>query len=56
LLIAHACAVSLATRICASLADVLVLSVTWYKTANIYRTGRKHGVDSPLITLLLRDG
>ncbi|KAI0338136.1 hypothetical protein BDW22DRAFT_1298840, partial [Trametopsis cervina] len=47
---------SLAVRISASLADILVLLITWYKTATVYRTSRKHGITSPLTTLLIRDG
>ena len=36
--------------------DVLVLLVTWSKTAESYREARRLRIRAPLATLLLRDG
>ncbi|KAI0084474.1 hypothetical protein BDY19DRAFT_909816 [Irpex rosettiformis] len=49
-------AVSLTTRIAVILADILVLLVTWFKTAQLYKESRQLGIQAPLATLLLRDG
>ena len=38
------------------LLDVLVLLVTWSKTAMAYRETRRLGIKAPLVTLLFRDG
>ena len=48
--------VSLVTRISVILGDVLVLLVTWSKTALAYRETRRLGIKAPLVTLLFRDG
>ena len=47
---------SLTTRIAVITADVLVLLVTWSKTAKSYREARRLGISAPLVTLLFRDG
>ncbi|KAI0337835.1 hypothetical protein BDW22DRAFT_846671 [Trametopsis cervina] len=52
----HLCSVSLPARISACLADVLVLFITWYRTADVHKTARMEGLRSPITTLLLRDG
>lgn len=36
--------------------DTAVLLLTWYKTYAIKQHSRRLGVDTPYITLLLRDG
>ena len=48
--------VSMATRIAVIIGDVLVLLVTWSKTAQLYRESRRLGIKAPLATLLFRDG
>ncbi|KAI0086736.1 hypothetical protein BDY19DRAFT_995489 [Irpex rosettiformis] len=48
--------VSLATRFSVIIGDVLVLLVTWSKTAKSYREARQLRVKAPLATLLFRDG
>ena len=48
--------VSLMTRIAVILGDVLVLVVTWSKTARLYKEARHLKIDAPLATLLFRDG
>lgn len=48
--------VSLATRIAVIIGDVLVLLVTWSKTAQLYRESRRLRIKAPLATLLFRDG
>ncbi len=50
------CVVAVSTRIAVFLADVLVLLVTWSKTAHLYREARRLDVKAPLATLLFRDG
>jgi len=47
---------TLATRICCMLADLLVLVITWRKTYTTYRTASRNNIKTPLTTLLLRDG
>ena len=46
----------LATRIAVIIGDMLVLIVTWSKTAQLYRESQRLGIKAPLATLLLRDG
>ena len=48
--------VSLSTRFAVIIGDVLVLLVTWSKTARSYRESRRTGIRAPLATLLFRDG
>ena len=48
--------VSLAIRSAVIVGDVLVLLVTWSKTASLYRESRRLGIKAPLATLLFRDG
>lgn len=48
--------VSLATRISVIIGDVLVLAVTWTKTAQAYREARRLNIRAPLATMLFRDG
>lgn len=48
--------VSLVSRISVITGDVLVLAVTWTKTARLYREGRRIKMSTPLATLLIRDG
>ncbi len=48
--------VSLTTRIAVIVGDVLVLAVTWMKTAHVYREARRLNLKSPLVTMILRDG
>ena len=48
--------VPLATRIAVIIGDVLVLLVTWSKTAQLYYESRRLGIKAPLATLMFRDG
>ena len=48
--------VSLLTRIAVIIGDVLVLLITWSKTAQLHRESRRLGIKAPLATLLFRDG
>ena len=48
--------VSLGTRLAVIVGDVLVLLVTWAKTAQSYREARRLKVEAPLVTLLFLDG
>lgn len=48
--------VTLATRISVIVGDVLVLAVTWTKTAHVYREARKFGIGAHIATVLFRDG
>ncbi|KAI0086731.1 hypothetical protein BDY19DRAFT_907923 [Irpex rosettiformis] len=48
--------ISLGTRISVIIGDVLVLIVTWSKTAKSYYEARQLRIKSPLATLLFRDG
>ncbi|KAI0809228.1 hypothetical protein BC629DRAFT_1103434 [Irpex lacteus] len=50
------CVVTVSTRVAVVLADVLVLLVTWSKTAHLYKEARRLDVKAPLATLLFRDG
>ena len=36
--------------------DVLVLAVTWTKTAKLYKEARQQNFKAPLVTMLFRDG
>ncbi|KAI0084418.1 hypothetical protein BDY19DRAFT_997771 [Irpex rosettiformis] len=47
---------SLGTRISVIIGDVLVLLVTWSKTAKSYNEARKQKIESPLAMMLFRDG
>ncbi|KAI0769525.1 hypothetical protein BC629DRAFT_1533792 [Irpex lacteus] len=47
---------TLATRISVIVGDVLVLAVTWTKTAHVYREARKFGIGAHIATVLFRDG
>ncbi|KAI0781564.1 hypothetical protein BC629DRAFT_1289752, partial [Irpex lacteus] len=47
---------SLATRTAVILGDVLVLVITWTKTAQAYREARRMNIGAPLTTILFRDG
>lgn len=48
--------VSLGTRIAVVVSNVLVLAVTWSKTAELYKEARQLKIKAPLATILLRDG
>ncbi|KAI0769500.1 hypothetical protein BC629DRAFT_1533270 [Irpex lacteus] len=48
--------VSLFTRVSVIIGDVIVLAVTWTKTARAYREARQLHIRSPLATVLFRDG
>ncbi|KAI0769549.1 hypothetical protein BC629DRAFT_1595860 [Irpex lacteus] len=48
--------VSLTTRIAAVIGDLLVLAVTWLKTAQLYREARRLKIEASLATTLLHDG
>lgn len=47
---------SLLTRISVITGDILVLVVTWTKTAQAYREARRLNIRAPLVTVLFRDG
>lgn len=47
---------SLSTRIAVIVADLLVLAVTWYKTAGTVRQAHRLGIRAPLWEIMLRDG
>ncbi|KAI0804652.1 hypothetical protein BC629DRAFT_1196527 [Irpex lacteus] len=47
---------SLATRIAVIAGDVLVLAVTWSKTARLYLEARKLKIRAPLASMLIYDG
>jgi len=45
------------TRVISIIADVLVLAITWMKTADVWRTSRQADLFRPMLTvLLLKDG
>ncbi|KAI0083914.1 hypothetical protein BDY19DRAFT_998115 [Irpex rosettiformis] len=48
--------ISLGTRISVIIGDVLVLLVTWSKSAKLYHEARQLRIKAPLATLLFRDG
>ena len=48
--------VSLATRLCAIGGDVLVILITWNKTARLYHHAHRLEMEAPLTMLLFRDG
>ena len=50
------CIVGIATRAAGVAIDVAVILFTWYKTYGIKRESRRLGVNTPYVTLLLRDG
>ena len=55
-LIQHGSIVSLATRIALMVADALVLLLTWIKTFGVKTSADKYKVNTPFLTLILRDG
>ncbi|OCH92593.1 hypothetical protein OBBRIDRAFT_886094 [Obba rivulosa] len=48
--------VAISTRVCAIFSDLIVLAVTWYKTYRLKRLADQNNVETPLVTMLLRDG
>jgi hypothetical protein len=48
--------VSLGTRAAAIIADLIVLVVTWYKTAGIVREAHLLGIRMPIGEIMFRDG
>ena len=53
---AHAPIVALIARIAVIAGDVLVLAVTWAKTARAYKEARRLNIRAPLATTLLHEG
>ncbi|EMD41379.1 hypothetical protein CERSUDRAFT_101860 [Gelatoporia subvermispora B] len=49
-------AMEVGTRVCVIASDVIVLVVIWLKTYSTWRDSKRHGIKTPLATLLLRDG
>ncbi|EMD33639.1 hypothetical protein CERSUDRAFT_98202 [Gelatoporia subvermispora B] len=47
---------TISTRVCTVASDLIVLVVTWSKTFTLKRESARHGIKTPLSTLLLRDG
>jgi len=50
------CLVRFTARFCLMASDILILIVTWFKTFTIKRDAHRHGIRTPLATLLLHDG
>ncbi len=48
--------VSLGIRACIIWLDVVVLGITWYRTAGIVKAARNANVDTSAVSVLLRDG
>ncbi|EMD40375.1 hypothetical protein CERSUDRAFT_102782 [Gelatoporia subvermispora B] len=48
--------VTVGTRTSMITADVIVLLVTWFKTYSVKRDAHRHGIQTPLVTMLLVDG
>ncbi|RDX46039.1 hypothetical protein OH76DRAFT_1485822 [Lentinus brumalis] len=48
--------VSLGIRACKIWLDVMVLGITWYRTAGIVKAARNAHVDTSLVSVLIRDG
>ncbi|KAL6306546.1 hypothetical protein BKA93DRAFT_729128, partial [Sparassis latifolia] len=48
--------VSITTRASLSVADIIVLMVTWMKTYKIKKYTNSAHIEAPMVTLLLRDG
>ncbi|TFK82233.1 hypothetical protein K466DRAFT_500682, partial [Polyporus arcularius HHB13444] len=48
--------ISLGIRACKIWLDVMVLGITWYRTAGIVKAARHAHVDTSLVSVLLRDG
>lgn len=48
--------VPLTTRISVIIGDVLVLAVTWMKSAQTYREACRLNIRAPLAAMLFRDG
>lgn len=49
-------AAAIASEACVILMDILVLGITWYRTAGIIMLARKVQIDTSLAQLMLRDG
>ncbi|OCH92797.1 hypothetical protein OBBRIDRAFT_886033 [Obba rivulosa] len=49
-------ALTISSRTCQIIADILVLIVTWYKTYALKRAAVRNNIEAPLATTLLRDG
>lgn len=49
-------AAAIASEACVILMDILVLGITWYRTAGIIMLARKVQIDTSLAHLMLRDG
>lgn len=47
---------ALASRICLIAMDVIVLSITWYRTFDVITAARRAGINSSLVSVMLRDG
>ncbi|OCH88347.1 hypothetical protein OBBRIDRAFT_795312 [Obba rivulosa] len=47
---------TICTRVAVIASDAIVLSITWSKTYAMKRHAYRHGINSPLATMLLRDG
>lgn len=48
--------VTIATRVTAIIADIIVLAVTWRKTVGIVRRASRLEIRAPLSEVLIRDG
>ncbi|OCH87873.1 hypothetical protein OBBRIDRAFT_735475, partial [Obba rivulosa] len=48
--------VTVATRVCSIVSEVVVLLVTWLKAYSIWRDARRLNLRAPVATILLRDG
>ncbi|EMD38314.1 hypothetical protein CERSUDRAFT_64576 [Gelatoporia subvermispora B] len=46
----------IATRVCVMVSDIVVLLVTWMQTWTTRRAADRANIDSPIATMLLRDG
>ncbi|EMD39440.1 hypothetical protein CERSUDRAFT_71362 [Gelatoporia subvermispora B] len=47
---------TIATRVCMIAADVIVVSITVLRTYSVQREATRNGLETPLVTLLLRNG
>lgn len=56
LLIRELVSVSLSTRIALIIADIIVLAITWKRTASTVREASRINVRVPLSEVLIRDG
>ncbi|KAI0769552.1 hypothetical protein BC629DRAFT_1442232 [Irpex lacteus] len=50
------CRLAISTRTALTIADIVVLVVTWSKTIHAYIAARKLNIGAPLASMLLRDG